>query len=74
MRAMTGWFIPELQIHEGEDVAMLKSMKWVQQMGISSMTFLSVSQVLVAAIYGRNEGQSEFNFIVNIMRSFKFAL
>jgi len=33
---MTGWFSPELQMHEGEGVAMLKSMKWVQQMGISS--------------------------------------
>jgi len=58
VKAMAGWFIPVLQIHEGEGVAMLKSMKWVHQMSISSMTFLSDSQVLVAAIYGKNEGQS----------------
>lgn len=50
------------------DFNSMKSMKWVQQMGISSMTFLGDSQVLVAAIYGRNEGQSEFNFIVNSIR------
>lgn len=63
VKAVTGWLSPELQIHEGEDLAMLKPMKWVQQMGISSMTFLSDSQVLVAAINGKNEGQSKFNII-----------
>jgi len=58
-----GWLCPELQIHE-EGIAMLKVMKWVPQMGLSRMTFLSDSQVLVAAIFTRTEGQSEFNIIV----------
>ena len=62
-KAMAGWLCPELQIHE-EGIAMLKVMKWVQQMGLSRMTFLSDSQVLVAAIFTRTEGQSEFNIIV----------
>jgi len=62
-KAMAGWLCPELQIHE-EGIAMLKVMKWVQQMGLSRMTFLSDSQVLVAAIFTRTEGQSKFNIIV----------
>jgi len=68
VKVVTGWFSLELQIHEGEGLVMLKSTKWVQQMHISSMTFLSDSQGLVAAIYCKNEGQSKFNIIVNNIR------
>jgi len=41
VKALSGWNRPELLVQEGEPFALLNSIRWVQEMGLSGVTFLS---------------------------------
>ncbi|GAU39447.1 hypothetical protein TSUD_290120 [Trifolium subterraneum] len=55
--------------HEGEALAMLNAMEWVQHMSLHSIIFASDSTLLVDAIMLKNVGYSEVNVIATSTRS-----
>jgi len=50
VRALIGWYPQNMLVYEGETLAMLNVMNWVQELGLQSVTFLSDSQVLIDAV------------------------
>jgi len=68
VKELSGWVCNEMQVHEGEALAMLKAIEWLQQFKISSLTLFSDSKILVDAIHAKAEGLSGFNMIINHIR------
>lgn len=50
-------------------MALVNAIRQVQEIGLSSVTFLSDTQILFNSIEGSGEGTSEFNTLVSSIRS-----
>ncbi|PNX66744.1 hypothetical protein L195_g063194, partial [Trifolium pratense] len=65
MSALTGWRWPQLEVHEGEAIALWNAMVWIISMGLHNVQFETDSKTLVDAIKARSAGVSEFGIIVS---------
>ncbi|PNX78496.1 hypothetical protein L195_g034474, partial [Trifolium pratense] len=63
MSALTGWRWPQLEVHEGEAIALWNAMVWIISMGLHNVQFETDSKTLVDAIKARSAGVSEFGII-----------
>ncbi|CAN1744284.1 Putative ribonuclease H protein At1g65750 [Linum perenne] len=64
----TGWLRGTPEVREGEAMALLDAMLWIQASGVANMVFETDSSVVAAAVMGHNDDHTEFGAIINHCR------
>ncbi|XP_073134911.1 uncharacterized protein [Henckelia pumila] len=66
--AKTNWYAGLMEVREAEAIAFKEALSWIEEMGIQDVTFESDSKVVIDAVRGQREDESEFGIIIEECR------